>query len=449
MKSIGLMSGTSMDGIDCALLETNGTPEYIKELGYYSLSYDPEFKILLKAAEYAVRESSGNLLRAKSYFPQAIIDYLKDELRIPEYQLKDQISELTLYFHGADKSLLNVTFDQVILRSTQLHCLAVKGLLNKERLSATQIDVIGYHGQTFFHRPSKKISIVLGEAQYLADQLGIAVVSDFRKRDILAGGQGAPFAPLYHLGLAIRDQKIPSIIVNCGGISNVTLIQSPHELDLIAFDTGPGNALIDRIVKQRTQGKESMDKDGQYAKQGKVHKKVLKALYESSIIQDRQNYFSLKPPKSLDYGDMKLIPELDLLSLESACATLAAFTADSIIHGLEFFKLDSLQHWILAGGGWNNPVIREELNQRLYKKVGDRVSICTANEIGWNSTYLEAQIFAYLAVRSLQNRPLSVPGTTWVPEPLSGGQAFIPNTGSTKKVAELLSTNEAVLTGYQ
>jgi anhydro-N-acetylmuramic acid kinase len=431
------------------LLETNGTPEHIVALGHYSMSYDPEFKILLKAAEYAVRECLGNLTMARSFYSQALMDYIKTELKISEYHIKDYISQLLSYFHGPNTPYEHISFDQVILRSTKLHCFAVEQLLSQERLMPNQIDVIGYHGQTLFHRPSKKISVVLGDGQYLADQLGIAVVTDFRQRDILAGGQGAPFAPLYHLALAIRDQKLPCVIVNCGGIGNVTLIRSANELELIAFDTGPGNALVDRLIQQRTHGKESMDRDGPYGMRGEISNDVLQALYEKSIIKDKSNYFLLKPPKSLDYGDIKLISELDLLSLESACATLEAFTADSIIRSFEFCELDPPSRWILAGGGWNNPVIRREFEMRLVQKFGNGVQICSAEEAGWNSTSMEAEIFAYLAVRSLLNKPLSMPGTTWVPEPLSGGRAYLPNAGSTKKVAELIQANEAVLSGYQ
>lgn len=450
MLSVGLMSGTSMDGIDAALLETDGSG-IIKELGHASISYEPRFKILLKSAEYAVRKCTGDLDKARDYYSQAIKDYLKNELNMLELNISNKISNLSSYIHKVDNCDLPITLDEVIRHSTKLHGVAVKKLLKEKGYDAKQIDIVGYHGQTLFHRPSIGITVQVGDGQYLAEQLGITVVNDFRSRDVAAGGQGAPFAPLYHQALAIRDKKIPLAVVNCGGIANITLISSANELDLIGFDTGPGNGLIDRLIRQRTNGEENMDGDGKYGKQGKVDKKIFDALYEKSIIKDGKNYFQKTPPKSLDYGDIDLIPELssDTLSLEDACRTLEAFTADTIVNSLELLNAEIPQHWILAGGGWKNPVIRHELDQRLNQKLGANVQILTADEAGWNSQALEAQIFAYLAVRSLQNKPISVPGTTHVPEPLSGGRAYVPNTGPTEIVKNLLQTNPFVLNGYQ
>lgn len=443
------MSGTSMDGIDVALLETDGSPNVIKDLGHTSISYDPRTKILLKAAEYAVNKHTGDMDKARLYYTQAIKDYLAKELKILEVNVSHKISELSIYLHGTERSVNPITLDEVIQHSTELHVLAVKKLLIETGYESAQIDVIGYHGQTLFHRPSIKTSIVVGNGQYLADQLCIAVVNDFRGRDVAEGGQGAPFAPLYHQALAIRDRKIPVAVVNCGGIANITLIRDDHESNLIGFDTGPGNGLIDRLIRQRSQGKENMDTDGLHGKKGYVNKQVLKALYEKSLIKDGKNYFLTPPPKSLDIGDMVLISELDSLSLDDACATLEAFTADTIINSLELLDIELPQYWILAGGGWHNPVIRHELEDRLNQKLAKHVQVLTADEAGWNSQAMEAQIFAYLAIRSLQNKPLSVPGTTGVPEPLSGGYAYLPNIGSTEAVEKLVKTNKAVLSGYK
>ncbi|MBY0544264.1 MAG: anhydro-N-acetylmuramic acid kinase, partial [Gammaproteobacteria bacterium] len=193
-------------------------------------------------------------------------------------------------------------------------------------------------------------------------------------------------------------------------------------------DTGPGNGLIDKLIRQRTKGKEMMDTDGQYGARGRLDASVLAALYEKSIIKDGQNYFSTKPPKSLDIGDMVLIHELEQLSIEDAARTLEAFTADSIVRSLDLLDANYPlpMTWIAAGGGWNNPVILAELEQRLKHRLGDSAIVQTAAQAGWNGHALEAQIFAYLAVRSLLNLPLSVPGTTNVPKPLSGGKHFHP-----------------------
>lgn len=401
MLAIGLMSGTSMDGIDAAILETDGD-FFIKTIDGISLQYDTEFKILLKAAEYAVRKKSGDLIAAKQYFPEAIQTYLETELKTSAYQ-----------------AITKISFDNVVEHSTQLHATAVKQLLDKTGYSSKQVDVIGYHGQTLFHQPKNKITIQVGNGQQLADQTNITVVNDFRIADVLAGGQGAPLAPLYHQALAVRDNKIPIAVLNCGGIANITVVSGIQTTEMIGFDTGPGNGLIDRYIKQVTQGKETMDADGKYGLQGKVNQAVFEKLYEQL-----KNFIQAKPPKSLDIGDFELIPELNLLSLEDACATLEAFTADTIVKSLEHLPNSIPSLWVLAGGGWNNPVIYNELKIRLFQQLGSSVQIKLADEIGWSSQYMEAQIFAYLAVRCLQNKPISFPNTTQVLKPLTGGKIY-------------------------
>ncbi len=409
-----------MDGIDAALLETDGTPALLKELGDISIDYDASFKILLKAAEYALRKYRGDLAQAKMHYPEALKTYLSSEFKYSNKEIENQLHNLSHYLQN------DISLDSVIQHSTELHAQAVQHLLKETGYTAKQIDVVGYHGQTLYHQPEQKISIIVGDGQALADQLGIRVVNDFRSDDIAAGGQGAPFAPLYHQALAIRDHKIPALVVNCGGIANVSLINTAQELDLVAFDTGPGNGLIDRLVRQRTAGKESMDKDGRYGQRGQLNPEVLQALYAKAIVKDQQNYFSMKPPKSLDSGDLHLIPELEALSLEDACRTLEFFTADSIVKSVEALDSTIPLLWVLAGGGWNNPVIESTLKQRVLERWGDQAVVVNANALAWNSQAMEAQVFAYLAVRSLHNKVLSVPGTTRVSTPSSGGRTYIP-----------------------
>jgi anhydro-N-acetylmuramic acid kinase len=242
---------------------------------------------------------------------------------------------------------------------------------------------------------------------------------------------------LYHQAPAKRDNLIPLAVVNCGGIANITLIKNGEPESLVAFDTGPANGLIDRFIKQQTQGKECMDTDGKYGLQGMVNDEVLKLLFAEAIRKEGKNYFEMIPPKSLDINDMQLIPALHNLSLYDACATLEAFTAESIVKSLDLLKLEKSeipQTWVLVGGGWNNPVILRELKSRLKKYCGDTVKIYKAAEVGWNSQALEAQIFAYLAVRSLLGLPLSYPGTTRVPQPLTGGVLYTPKTEHKGKI---------------
>lgn len=426
MLSIGLMSGTSMDGIDSALLEIDGLPQNIYFLGNDFLPYEDSFKLLLKAAEYSIRKYDGDMKVARAYYERSLEEYLTKELKIESFFISKKIKELSAYLYGEKNKDKLILLEDVIRHSAFLHNKAVQHLLKKTKYKVETIDVIGYHGQAMLHRPRQKISIIVDDGQYLADQTGITVVTDFRKKDVNLGGQGAPFAPLYHQALAARDNLMPLLVINCGGIANITLIEGPQEKDLVAFDTGPGNGLIDRLIRQRTHGQECMDEDGLYGKKGKINQTVLKALYEESILIDVQNYFSKIPPKSLDIGDMVLIRELDTLSLEDACATLEAFTADTIVSSLSLIKKEVPKKWILAGGGWKNPVIRGELENRAYQKFGSSLQILSADEVGWNSQSLEAEIFAYLAVRSLQEKPLSFPNTTGVPYPLTGGQIYKP-----------------------
>jgi anhydro-N-acetylmuramic acid kinase len=416
MLSLGLMSGTSMDGIDAALIKTDGHTEVV-ELADTSLAYDDEFKILLKAAEIAVRKNKGDLMLAKQDYPEALISYLKNALAIPADLVMAKRESLAIYFHGQKNQV--ITFDDVVQRSMELHALVVKQLLQQANYSAEQVAVIGYHGQTLFHYPSAKITIQVGDGKQLAELTGITVVNDFRSRDVAAGGQGAPFAPLYHQALAMRDNRLPTVVVNCGGIANITVISA--EMDaLVGFDTGPGNGLVDRYVQQYTQGREQMDVNGGYGKKGQVNVDMLALLYEKAVVTEQGNFFMLPPPKSLDIGDLQLIPELASLSLADACRTLEAFTADTIVKSIDQIEGFIPTQWILAGGGWHNPVIKQELQERIEKKLG-RCELMTADAAGWNGQALEAQVFAYLAVRSLLDLPISLPGTTRVPVPLSGG----------------------------
>jgi anhydro-N-acetylmuramic acid kinase len=445
MLSIGLMSGTSMDAIDAALLQTDGSANHVIERGHTTLPYAEEFKVLLKAAESVIRQFVGDLQAAEAHYPLAVRSYLVNELGITEQAVDLKNQELSAYLYGETCAHIPLTLSAVIHHSTELHGHAVNQLLVEFGYVPEQIDVVGYHGQCMLHQPKKKISVIVGHGQVLANQINITVVNDFRRRDIEAGGLGAPFAPLYHQALAIKDNKMPVAVVNCGGISNITLINGPNENDLLAYDTGPGNGLIDRLVRQRTQGKENMDLNGLYGLQGEIHEEVIDALYQQALTQDGENYFLAKPPKSLDIGDMQLIPELEALSLEDACATLEAFTARMIVKSLDLLQTTLPRQWILAGGGWNNPVISREFRACLAAKLGNEISIQSADEAGWNSQALEAQIFAYFAVRSLQNKPLSVFGTTQVPVPVSGGRAHIPAVGTTAKVKELIALNPQVL----
>jgi len=187
------------------------------------------------------------------------------------------------------------------------------------------------------------------------------------------------------------------------------------------------------MVRERSAGKQHMDRDGKYGSTGRVHAGILQKLYLHCIQQNtnnknNKNYFAATPPKSLDSHDLQLIPELDMLSLADACATLEAFTADSMVRSLDWLPPDAAapQLWILAGGGWFNPVIYREFATRLQIRTGKPARILSADQAGWSTRFMEAQLFAWLAVRHLKNLPLSVPGTTGVAKPTCGGELYNP-----------------------
>ncbi len=354
LKSIGLMSGTSMDGIDAALMETDGQ-KIIRQKTTTSISYKPEFQLQLRQAEFMARNA------------------------------KRDITPL-----------------EIIKKSTELHAQVVKNLLKEANLSPKEIDVIGYHGQALYHNPTEGITIQMGDGQLLANLTGIAVINNFRQGDIKNGGQGAPLAPLYHQALAIRDSYFPVAVVNCGGIANISVINGEKESQVFGFDTGPGNVLIDRYIRNKTNNKEFMDFDGKYGLKGMVNQDIL-----AKMIELLKPYLEKKSAKSLDPSNFCLIKEFDDLSIYDACATLGALTTKCIVDSLEDFP----SKWILAGGGWNNPVILKYLRQYLTEKAPS-VDIRLASEIGWNNIYMEAEIFAYLAVRNLYGLPISIPNVT-------------------------------------
>lgn len=367
LKTIGLMSGTSMDGIDAALLLTDGKSE-IHPLAYSSLSYDKEFKQNLRNNEAECR-----------------------------------------------KTQKNVASSELIMQSTKLHAKIVEKLLKTQNLSTQDIDLIGYHGQSLYHNPKEKITVQIGDGQLLANLTKIKVINDFRTEDIMNGGQGAPLAPIYHQALASK-LTLPIAFVNCGGIANISLIKGLDANQVIGFDTGPGNALIDLYIRNKTNNSEFMDIDGKYGKKGKINTEIFEKLTAQLA-----NFIALAAPKSLDPSNFYLPKEIEELNIYDACRTLEAFTAYCIVNSLT----DLPKKWILAGGGWNNPVIVEYLHKYLAEKL-DNFEIKNANELGFSSTYMEAELFAYLAARSFYKLPISFPSITGCTNPTLGGKLYIP-----------------------
>ena len=352
--AIGLMSGTSMDGVDAALLWTDGE---------------------------GMAEPRGFVFRP---YPAAFRAAMADALRAPEERAP--ALEAALTEHHRD---------------------AVRALLAETGVAAKDVAVLGFHGHTVLHRPAARRTWQLGDGRQLAAATGIPVVSDFRSADVAAGGEGAPLAPVYHRALAARAPK-PCAFLNLGGVANVTWI-GPREADLIAFDTGPANMLLDEWALRHTG--EPVDRDGRLALAGQVDEAVLAALMASP-------YFARKPPKSLDRLDFGL-EAVARLSPANGAATLAAFSAASIAAALQHMP-EAPRLWIAAGGGRHNPALMQALRQVLAAPIEP------AETHGINGDALEAEAFAYMAIRRARGLPISFPGTTGAPEPMTGGRLCRP-----------------------
>ena len=359
------MSGTSLDGVDVALLETDG--ESIAEFGptFYRAYSDAE-RELLRAALAAATTLSDREAR-----PGAM---------------------------GEAEGMI-----------TGAHGEAVEEFLTRNRIDSASVDVVGLHGQTVLHRPERRLTIQLGDGATLARRLRIPVVFDFRAADVAAGGQGAPLAPVFHRAMVhALDRVHPVAVLNIGGVANVTLIDGM--LDPFACDTGPGNALIDDFMHERTG--QPHDPAGENAARGQVDEAAVEQVLTHP-------FFAARPPKSLDRNDFRewATAEAALADKTTAdgAATLTAITAASIAAIVKHLRRKPAT-WVVSGGGAHNATLMRMLAQLLAP-----ASVETADSVGWNSDAVEAQAFAYLAVRSLRGLPITFPTTTGVTEPMTGG----------------------------
>ena len=292
------------------------------------------------------------------------------------------------------------------------HFAAAAAFLAREGLAWRDIELVGFHGQTVLHeRPldgRTGRTVQLGDGGLLARITGVPVAFDFRTADVAAGGEGAPLAPIYHLARARASGLAPpSAVLNVGGVANITLFGVGA--DPLAFDTGPGNGMLDLLVQARGLGR--YDEGGRLAAAGEIDAAVLAAYLA-------HGYFAAPPPKSLDRHDFSLEP-LAHLSVEDACATLVAFTAEAIALGLRA-AAEPPHVLIVSGGGRSNPVLMRAIAERCACEV------VAAEAVGWRGDALEAEAFAYLAVRTLKGLPISFPTTTGAPRPMSGGRVVRP-----------------------
>jgi anhydro-N-acetylmuramic acid kinase len=348
-RVVGLMSGTSLDGIDVAFIETDGERRVVTGPAI-TISYDE-----------ALRRRLRGILGGTG--PVAEVE-----------------RELTL-----------------------AHASAIATLA--ARHAVAPLDLVGFHGHTILHRPEQGRTWQIGDGALLAQLTGIDVVCDFRSADVAAGGEGAPFVPLYHAALAAGFDR-PLAVLNLGGVGNVTWI-GPGENEIIAFDTGPGNALIDDWALAHT-GR-AVDLGGALAAAGAVD--------EAHVARFLAHpYFARRPPKSLDRDEFAAFVPTTLGAADGA-ATLTAMTAAAAAVAARHFPAPA-RRWLVTGGGRRNPVLMAALAARLGAPVEP------VEQVGWDGDALEAQAFAYLAVRAVASLPLSLPGTTGVPRPTTGGRLF-------------------------
>lgn len=363
--AIGLMSGTSLDGVDAALIETDGEA-MVRPLGFVTFPYEP-------GAREEIRACFGVKDRADA-------------------RVKNAARLITLK-----------------------HIEAIEALLQKTGQDREAVDVIGFHGQTIYHAPADRITIQIGDGDLMAQECRIDVVDDFRIADVKAGGEGAPLAPLYHAArVRHAGLDLPVAVLNIGGVANVTWIGSGDE-DILAFDTGPGNAMMDDWTKARTGA--AFDKDGALANAGTPSE----ALLDQWTAHD---YFTRRPPKSLDRNEWDIAAlgpmarMMDAMSDADGAATLREFSVRGILKSVEHMPAPP-RHWYACGGGRHNKGLMERLRAELERR--GHGTLHSVDELGWDGDATEAECFAYLAVRSLKGLPLSLPSTTAVPAPISGG----------------------------
>ena len=363
--ALGLMSGTSGDGVDASVISSDGIGDYNEVINKY-FKYD-----------HKIYENLHNL-RGK------ILKF--DDLKKNENEINILEREITL-FHA---KIVNEIF----------------------QLTDRKIDFLGFHGQTIYHNALEKISKQIGDGKLLSQLTKKTVIYNFRQNDIENGGEGAPLAPLFH-SLIVKKKKIelPVCILNIGGIANATLISQYDDDNILSRDLGPGNCLIDEWVRNNT--KDQFDNNGDIAKKGKTNELILNQALDN--FENRTNQSTL----SFDIKDFSL-GFVRGLSLEDGAATLTDFTGTVITQELlKFLSKEQDKSWkvLVCGGGSKNLTLLKKIQNQLPKNF----SLQNINTFGVDGDYVESQAFAFLAIRSFLKLPISLPSTTGCKEPISGG----------------------------
>jgi len=364
-SSLGLMSGTSMDGIDASIIRSNGEDSYEAVFDQY-FEYDEDIYRELIDIRRKINSSKN----------------LKENL---------------------------IAVNNLERKITLFHAKICKKIIEECNLD---LDLVGFHGQTIFHSANEKISRQLGDGNLLSNLLKKRVVYNFRENDMINNGQGAPLAPIFHQLLVKQNEiKLPVCILNIGGIANLTIVSSEDPNDLKSYDIGPGNCLLDEWVRKHS--KERFDKNGVLAKAGQTSEIILN--------QAINTYDFIKKNNNLSFD----IKDFDLnfvrgLSLEDGLSTLIDFTAtlvyESIINENNYFKGKNLKILICGGGRKNLSLVNA-----IKKKLPKNINFNLIDDYKINGDFVESQAFAYLAIRSFLEKPISFPKTTNVIKPCTGG----------------------------
>ena len=369
--AMGLMSGTSLDGIDVSIIKSDGNREFTSIIDRY-YEYDKE------------------LIQKILNIRKKIINYEIFNKHLDE--IKDLERMITLFHVRAVKETFEV--------------------------SKSSVDLIGFHGQTIFHNPEKKITKQIGDGKLLSQLTQKKVIYNFRQNDLENGGQGAPLTPIFHNVIANKINKkfnlgFPLNILNIGGISNITSTVDWKNLgyinEIYAYDIGPGNCLIDEWIRKNS--KKKYDEGGLISRSGITDKLVLNQALEN--FTNNSNY-----KKSLDIKDFDIFFAKGL-SLENGASTITNFTAKLIADGINYTQENSQPQsckWLVCGGGRKNKYLLESIKKNL-----ENMSIDVIDQYEIDGDFVESQAFAYLAIRSFLELPISFPNTTGCKEPVTGG----------------------------
>jgi len=366
--SLGLMSGTSGDGVDASIIRSDGETKYKVILDKY-FKYDQDIYKNIHNLKYKINNSK--------------------DLKNLSKELESLEKEITLF-----------------------HAKVIKEIINGSEIEGFNIDLVGFHGQTVFHNAKEKISRQLGDGKLLSQLIKKTVIYDFRQNDLKNNGQGAPLTPIFHQQMVIQNKiDLPVCVLNLGGIANITAVLSHEYKAMRSYDIGPGNCLIDKWIRENS--KKQYDQDGLIAQSGKKNETIFRQLIEKSPQVKNKTRFSL------DINDFD-ISFVRSLSLEDGAATLVEFTVRLLSSALLIIldgTRDKLWKIVVCGGGRKNKFLMKRLSENIFKNI----VIQSIDDYGIDGDFVESQAFAYLAVRSYLKLPISFPNTTGCLNSCTGG----------------------------